>query len=272
MARLSALHYWVSRKFRWKRSVRLHEAGKEDTRGLRPVVPHEAGPITQSALLPYPSLVRCIAIYVHLSSRENITHKYTHARADTIIPIYMNMCKYVHTYTHTQCILHKRVGRLSSYLGASLHYRTRRSSRKERASERSGGWKPFSVPGTTGPSAKNQCDHPSQLARTSLPLVLRQFPSHFSSRILRATKIEVRARCEKELEEPRGLRTNEFPFWFRESNLHRGIAQVETIGETTKRRARYRPDRTDRGRSLFTGRRDGRTIASYVTWFPRTRR
>lgn len=159
--------------------------------------------------------------YVLAHEREHYTQIYTRARTPSFAYIWTsaNMC----THIHARCILHKRVGRPSRYLSASLHYRTRGSSRKERAREGDGGgWKPFSVPGTTGPSAKESMRSPfatrQNISSPHPPLI----PLPSSSRIPRATKIEVRARCEKELEEPRGLRTNEFPFWFCESNLHRG--------------------------------------------------
>lgn len=204
--------------------------------------------------------------YVLAHEREHCTQIYTRARTPSFAYIWTsaNMCIHI----HARCMLHKRVGRPSRYLSASLHYRTRGSSRKERAREGDGGgWKPFSVPGTTGPSAKNQCDHPSPehlLSSSSAdppPIFLENTQSHQDRGTCTMWK---RARGTARFTYQRIsilIPWIQFTSW---------IAQVETTGETTKRRARYQPDRTNRGRSLFTGRRDGRTIASYVTWFPRT--
>lgn len=118
-------------------------------------------------------------MYVLAHEREHYTQIYTHARARTPSFAYIGSSANMCTHIHARYMLHKRVGRPSRYLSASLHYRTRGSSRKERAREGDGGgWKPFSVPGITGPSAKNQCDHPSQPARISRLLILRWSPSH----------------------------------------------------------------------------------------------
>lgn len=221
--------------------------------------------------------VRCIT--VRLSSRENIarTHTHTHIctrrrrrgrhRSRLAHTWLLQICIYTHTYN--ECGISGQAG--SGQVSRCKPPLSNERELSERASEREKVTAEAENHSLcrhhTDPSAKNQCDHP---AKNSLILfILRRWPSFFyppccsSEDTPDHVNTELRARCEKELEEPRGLRTNEFPFWFRESNLQR-IARVETTGKTTKHRARYRFC-WHRGRSLSTGKRDGRKIASYAT-------
>lgn len=118
------------------------------------------------------------------------------------------------------------------------------------------------------PSAKNQCDHPSQSTKNLLPLVPHCYPlpSLLSAAPQRYPKPrEYRTMCTVR---KRTRRTARFTYqrisilipWIQFTSW---IARVETTGKTTKHRARYRPC-WRRGRSLSTGRRDGRKIASYA--------
>lgn len=164
-------------------------------------MPHEAGPITQSALLPYlPCLlplppIRSIRLYVCLSSRENITRTRScaYTRTHSHIRQHLQIC------THRRCVRHKRAGR---YRGVSLHYRTRGSSRSERekvmvkAENRSPVPTPSAlrrrinatIPRTTRFPVLHTDDPPAAHHSTS-----RGHPGHQDRGI--------RARCEKELEE-----------------------------------------------------------------------
>lgn len=161
-------------------------------------------------LLPPPSSFdRAYAIHTSYLAREHYIararasgHYHSHIRA------HLQICTraHIHTYVRTRRVRHKRAGR---YLGAGLHYRTRESPRSEREKVTAERLKTALGTGTAGPSAKNQCDHPSRPANPSpLPPRRRRVrptdPPLCSIHLedTPATKIELRARCEKEPEKP----------------------------------------------------------------------
>jgi len=186
---------------------------------------------------------------------------YTHTYARTLMRTpsfaytrtFANMCAHTHRKFE-----HKRTSRLSRYLAASLHYRTRGSSRNEQASERRW-WRRLKISlwrHYTGPSAKNQCEHP---AKNLVFFFLRCWPPRLSYSLLLLEDIPDHVNIECMMWK-RAWKIARFTYrrisililWIQFTSW---IVQVETTDETTKHRARYRSC-WRRGRSLSIRKKD----------------